>query len=128
MLNGAAISWGSRKQSHITLSSTEAEYVALSEACCEVKWIKMLLQDLNLDYKSIKFKEDNQSCISLAREFKMNPRTKHIEVKYHHVREMIQNKEVFLEYCPTSEMVADIMTKPLDRVKLSYFQNLFGLK
>lgn len=127
-LGGGLISWGSRKQSNITLSSTEAEYVALSEACSEFKWIKMLLGDLNLGNVTATINEDNQSCISLANEFKLNPRTKHIEVKYHHVKELVDSKEICLKYCPTAEMIADVMTKPLDRVKLSYFQDLMGLK
>lgn len=128
MIGNGLISWASRRQANITLSSTEAEYVALSEACIELRWIKMLMKDLNLDKSIATVYEDNQSFISLANEFKLNPKTKHIEVKFHHVKKLVENKEIILKYCPTTEMIADMMTKPLDRVKLSYFQNLLGLK
>lgn len=128
-LGGATLSWASRKQGNVTLSSTEAEYVALSEACQEIKWLKILFEDFNIKILKAVIKEDNQSCLKLAADKeKINPRTKHVDVKYHHVRDMYEEGEIELEYCSTEHMVADILTKPLTCVKFGYLRRLLGLQ
>lgn len=126
-LGDGTISWSSRKQSNVTLSSTEAEYVSLSEACQEAQWLQMLLKDFGIIDGKIIVNEDNQSCLKILSEDKINPRTKHIDVKFHYVRELFK-KEVFsFVYCPTENMVADILTKPLARVKFIFFREMLGL-
>lgn len=121
------ISWASRKQKNITLSSTEAEYVALSEACSEYRWMRMLFADFGIQIGSSIFFEDNQSCIALVNDLKINPRTKHIDVRYHHVRELHQKGDIDIKYCPTEEMIADILTKPLSHIKHQHFRKAMGL-
>lgn len=115
-LFGNTVSWASRKQSTVSLSSTEAEYIALTEAICEQKWIKKLLTEFKIDSEEpVVIFEDNQSCIKIADEPKERKRMKHLDIKYNFIREVIANGEVQLEFKPTNEQVADIMTKGLWR-------------
>lgn len=111
---GNVVSWSSRKQATVSLSSTEAEYIALSECACEGIWLRKLLQELrvNCDEATVLF-EDNQSCIRIAEEPKDHKRMKHINVKYNFIRETITNGEMKLQYLPTEDQLADIMTKAL---------------
>ena len=112
--NGGPVHWFSRKQSLVTLSSTEAEYISLSEAGKEIKWFKMLLEDFNCQQtEPIIVNEDNQSCIRLASDEKSVNRSKHIDIKFHFIRDMVANNEIKLVYCPTEDMVADVLTKPI---------------
>lgn len=125
---GAALSWSSRKQSCITLSSTEAEYVALSEACQESKWLRQLMEDLGEPLtQPITLYEDNQSCIKLVDSEKMRQRTKHVDVRFHFCREMKISGEIDVKYCPGTEMMADGLTKPVAWVKLAKLVNVCNL-
>ncbi|KAG2813323.1 hypothetical protein PC112_g14782 [Phytophthora cactorum] len=117
MLMGAPVSWGSKKQSSVSLSTSEAEYIALSLAIQEVKWIHRLLCEIlaatNETGPELKIREDNQSCIKMTKNPVNHGRAKHIDIKYHHIRDEVKRGEVKLEYCETSVMLADIMTKAL---------------
>lgn len=114
---GNAISWTSRKQSTVALSSTEAEYLALAEAICEEKWIRGMLKELGMESENpTTIYEDNQSCIAVAESSHENKRLKHVDVKFNFIRESILNREVQLKYIPTTDQTADIMTKGLDRI------------
>lgn len=111
---GNTVSWCSRKQPTVSLSSTEAEYIALSNAICEGKWLRSLLSELGIDSdRATIVYEDNQSCIRVADEPREHKRMKHIDVKYNFIRESIASGEFKLEYIPTGDQVADIMTKGL---------------
>ena len=114
---GAPISWGSKKQSSVSLSTSEAEYIALSLAVQEGKWIHHLLCEiLNATCEpgpELKIFEDNQSCIKMTKNPVNHGRAKHIDIKYHHIRDEVKRGEVHLEYCETTNMLADIMTKGL---------------
>lgn len=113
-LFGNTVSWASRKQPTVSLSSTEAEYVALTEAICECKWIQKLLAELSIPCSGpVVIFEDNQSCIRVADDQKSRKRMKHLDIKYHFICEAITNGEIRLEYKPTNEQLADIMTKGL---------------
>lgn len=120
------VSWGSRKQQNITLSSTEAEYVALSEACQELEYLLLIFQDLKISDIKVIMREDNQSCLKLLDD-KINHRTRHIDVKYHYVKEVKNSGKAVFEYCQTNEMIADMLTKPLANSKLKYFCEKIGL-
>ena len=117
MLLGAPISWGSKKQSSVSLSTSEAEYIALSLAIQEGKWIHRLLCEIlktaNESGADLIIFEDNQSCIKMTKNPVSHGRAKHIDIKYHHIRDEVKRGEVKLEYCETSIMLADIMTKGL---------------
>lgn len=100
----------------MSLSSTEAEYVALTEAICEAKWIQKLLKELGINSNEpVVIYEDNQSCISIANDSKESMRMKHLDIKYNFIRDVIANGEVYIEYMQTNDQVADIMTKGLGR-------------
>ena len=109
-----AFAWTSKKQPVIALSSCEAEYVAVNSAVCEGIWLRSLLEYFNHpQHESTTIKVDNQSAISLAKNPVLHGRSKHIETRFHFVREQVRIKTVSLEYCHTSQQVADIFTKPL---------------
>ena len=126
---GGVISWASKKQSVVALSSTEAEYVAASLASQEAIWLRALLGDISfVQKKPTVIKEDNQGTIALSRNPKYHPRTKHIDIKYHFIRDKVAKKELILDYCPTEQMLADLLTKPLGKTLFQRLRGLMGVK
>jgi hypothetical protein len=124
--NGA-ISWKSKKQPIVSLSSMEAEYIALTSAAKEAMWLQKLDQEIENKTEAILIFEDNQSTIKTASEEIYNERSKHIDVRYHFIREKIKNNQIKVEYLPTEDMIADALTKPLGSVKVVHFNKLLGL-
>ena len=130
--DGCPIIWASRLQTEIALSSTEAEYVSLSQSLREVLPMMGLLNELHTanfpvnngtPVVTCKVFEDNAGALEMARTPKMRPRTKHMNIKYHHFREAVANKQVTLHSVASEDQVADILTKPLSYeafVKLRY--------
>ena len=117
-LNDGLISWQSRKQNTVATSSTQAEYHALSGAAKETLWIRQFLNEIGQQQQcATTILQDNQSTIALAYNPIIHNRTKHIDVIHHHIRELIEQQEITLEYRPTNEMPADAMTKALPRLK-----------
>ena len=114
-LGSAPISWKSRKQPTVALSSCEAEYMALAEATKEALYLRTLCLSFNIIQESMtKIMCDNQGAISLTKESsKQHQRTKHIDVRYHFLR---NQEQVTFDYVPTNDNVADILTKPLCRI------------
>ena len=119
MVANGVISWSSKKQSTVAKSTTEAEYVALSQATQEAIWLRRLLSDLGCkaDGPTL-INEDNQGAIEIARNPKFHNRTKHIDTTYHFIREKIVSKEIKVEYCSRHDMIADIMTKDFRKTDL----------
>ncbi|KAF1316242.1 Integrase catalytic core protein, partial [Globisporangium splendens] len=129
-LNGGCISWRSKKQRAVALSSTEAEYMALSEETQEAVWLKAFLRELGEDTGNgaVTVYEDNQGSIALAKNPEFHKRTKHIDIRYHFVREKVEDGQVVLEYCPTQEMLADIMTKPIPSAQFDYLRTKLSIQ
>jgi len=127
MKNGGPISWKSSKQHIIALSSTEAEYISLTDAANEAMWLRNFDREIKNQSNTVEIFEDNQSAIHLSSDNIFSHRTKHIEVRYHFIREKVLNKDIKLTYCPTDLMIADIFTKPLDRVKHLQLPTALGL-
>ncbi|POM77343.1 RxLR effector candidate protein [Phytophthora palmivora] len=128
-LNGSAISWKSKRQPTVATSSTEAEYMALYNAIQEAVWLRQLLKDLGYENKgATTIYQDNQGCIALAKNPAYHTRTKHIDIKFHFLREKVESKTVELEYKPTDEMIADGFTKVLARNKHNTFVNGLCMK
>jgi hypothetical protein len=123
MLNGAAISWKSRRQSIVSTSSTEAELISASLATQEAIHLRMLLGEMGLKQGPITIHEDNQPCIKIAENPINSERTKHIHVRYFFVRERVQRNEIELAYVPTNDMIADCLTKNLDSTKVKNFRS-----
>ncbi len=131
MRSGSAISWCSKKQTIVATSSCEAEYISMSSACNEGIWMKRLFSDIPVDTdlsKGITILSDSQSGIKLAENESINRRNKHIDINYHFVRQVTEDGQVVLEYIPTSEMVADMLTKPLGRIQFEKLRHLCGMR
>jgi len=116
---GAAISWSSKKQATVALSSTEAEYIAACSAAQEAIYLRALLKDMGEEQTgpTIIF-QDNQGTISMEHNKVSNKRTKHIDIKYHYIREMVDRKQISTTYVPTEKMIADCLTKPATKNSL----------
>ena len=125
MLNNGAIAWKSRRQPTVALSTMEAEYMALTEATKESKWIQTLLAELgcsnnnnnSVDEPPTDLFSDNQSALALAKNPLSHARAKHIDLCHHFIREAIQDKIIWVQYIPTTEMTADSLTKAFGREK-----------
>jgi len=113
---GGAVSWLSKCQAAVSLSTAEAVYIALSSATQEAIWMRRLLWETVIIY------EDNQSYIKMSHNPVLHSRTKHIDIHYHYIREAVAEGNVTLEYCPTKDVVADILIKPLGKGQLSFYE------
>jgi len=128
--SGAAISWFSKKQRTVALSSVEAEYIALSFACQEAIWLRELRNEINktCDDKAIIMKCDNNGAISSAKNQMISQRTKHIDVRHHFIRDKVEKKIINVDYLPSEHMIADMFTKPLGSTQYCYLRNMIGLE
>ncbi|XP_043461176.1 secreted RxLR effector protein 161-like [Leptopilina heterotoma] len=120
ILSGGPISWKSKKQASVALSTMEAEYLALSEISREVIYVKRLLSDMGFVQRAkspIKVFCDNQSAIELSKNCVFHKRSKHIDIRFHFTRELVENKEIKISYIRTDMMLADVLTKPLTKCK-----------
>jgi hypothetical protein len=131
MMNGGPISWGSKAQPTVSLSSTEAEYKALCLATQEAVYLRELYNEFfnvkEKDGEPIEIWVDNQSAIHLAGSSPFSGKTKHIELKYHFVKDMVNEGFIKVSYVPTTEQYADVLTKPLSVATHEYITKLiFG--
>ncbi|KXJ67790.1 hypothetical protein RP20_CCG012118 [Aedes albopictus] len=125
-INGGTVSWACRKQTCVALSTAEAEFIALAEAAQEALWLKLLLQELN-DEQRVVIHEDNQSCLKIMEREKLTRKMKHIATKFHFTKDLVEKQEIECVYCPSEDMVADLLTKPLARTRLEKLAKLIGL-
>ena len=119
-LNGAAVSWKSSKQSTVADSTTEAEYIALSDAAKEAVWIKKFITELQVVPSIVDPVEvfcDNNGAVAQAKEPRSHQRSKHILRRYHLIREIVHRGDVQISRVPTDDNVADPLTKPLSQRK-----------
>ena len=126
---GPLISWKSKKQRTVALSTCEAEYMALSATIQEGLHLTQLLHDIGCAYQfePPMIYGDNQGAIALSKNPVNHQRSKHIDVRYHFIRDEVNTGRVVVQYCPTANMVADMMTKPVTKAKLSCFKDfIFG--
>ena len=128
MVDGGAVSWSSKKQELVTLSTTEAEYVAQTHAAKEAVWLRGLLTELfgPVNGPTTLF-SDSKSAIALAQDGHYHARTKHIDIRYHFIRYIIDAGTIKLVYCSTDDMTADTLTKALPSVKAKHFASALGL-
>ena len=128
-LAGGAVSWLSKKQATVALSTAEAEYVALSAATQEVIWLRRLFTDVGVPPEGPTIiHEDNQGAIAMAKNPVGHARTKHIDIRHHFVREGVQNGAIVLKYIATDEMIADMLTKPLPKHRFEKLVTELGMK
>jgi hypothetical protein len=129
LIGSTALSWSSTRQKSVSLSTTEAEYIASSGAAQELIWLRRLLKDVQnislcpvpadhaVDLPSTPLHIDNQSAMSLTQTPEYRKRTKHIDISYHFVREKVASGEITVIWTPTDDMTADILTKALPPIK-----------
>ena len=124
------ILWKSKKQPTIALSTCESEYMARAKTTQESLYLIQLLNGMDPQqrYEPAKILGDNQGAIALCKDPVNRQRCKHIDIKYHFIRDALHKKKIEIIYCPTTDMIADIMTKPMTKLKLERFKRLlFGL-
>ena len=117
MLGRGAVSWSSKRQPTVAVSTTEAEYMSAAYATKEALWLQLLLSELGSTAQTIVIRADNQGAIRLLKNPVVSQRSKHIDVIYHFVREHVESQEVLFEYVSTHDMVADVLTKPVPKAK-----------
>jgi hypothetical protein len=125
LLAGAPISWQSRQQKSVALSTMEAEYMAACAATQEAMWLRMLLRDLGVGAdEPMVLNEDNESCIAFSKGPADHRRSKHIDIRYHFVNEKIAEKEIVMKHVGTAIQIADMLTKSLPIVRFLELRKL----
>ena len=124
-MSGATVSWRSKKQTCVALSTAEAEYIALSAATQEALWMRQLLKNLSVNVeKPITIYEDNQSAIVVSKNPQFHGRSKHIDIKYYFVRDQVEKKAVTVLY----SMLAELFTKGIPKEQFKKLRDLTGVK
>jgi hypothetical protein len=127
-LANGIISWQSRAQKTIALSATEAEYMALSDCSRQAVWIQNIISELGLPKKPTQICADNEGGIFIASNPVQERRTKHIDVRFHYVRDLLEQKRIEVVWVPTDNNPADMFTKNLGHVKFEKFRSMLGLE
>ncbi|KRY12850.1 Retrovirus-related Pol polyprotein from transposon TNT 1-94 [Trichinella patagoniensis] len=128
-LGHGTIAWSMKRQTIVALSTTEAEYVALAEASRELLWLRQLLNDFGVQTPdATTLYEDNQGCIRLVESDRFGERTKHINVRFHMVKDLREKGILEVKYCPSEEMIADNLTKPVCKQQIKNFTKKVGLE
>jgi hypothetical protein len=128
LIDGGTVSWSSKRQEIISLSITESEYVTATHGMKEGLWLKSLLSEIFGPFNSpITMFSNNQAVIVLTCDHQYHARTKHIDVRYHWIRWVVEEGAMHLMYCPTDDMVADALTKALPSPKVKHFAACLGL-
>ena len=128
LMSGGAVAWSSRKQPIVTLSTTEAEYVAAVGCACQAIWMRRILKEIShVQAKEMVVLCDNTSTIKLSKNAVMHGRSKHIRVRYHFLRDLTKQGVIELAYCNTEMQLADMMTKPLKLVSFQKARAAFGM-
>ncbi|KAJ9557387.1 hypothetical protein OSB04_012001 [Centaurea solstitialis] len=127
LLGGKLVSWTSKKQNSVSTSTTEAEYVAAVICCAQVMWMRNQLQDYDIQLSKIPIYWDNTSAIAIANNPVLHSKTKHIEVRYHFIRDHVMNGDIELHFVPTEYQLADLFTKPLDVTRFNMLISELGM-
>jgi hypothetical protein len=117
------MSWSSKKQKSVALSTAEAEYVAAGACCAELLWMKQTLKDYGCYFTHIPLLCDNESAIKLANNRVSHSRTKHIDMRHHFLRDHEAKGDIALSHVSTDKQLADIFTKPLDESMFCSLRN-----
>ncbi|WVZ73865.1 hypothetical protein U9M48_022123 [Paspalum notatum var. saurae] len=113
-LRGCAIAWQSMKQRIVALSTCEAEYVAAAAACCQAVWLRRLLWEVTGEEpRAPVLRVDNNSAIELTKNPVLHDRSKHIDIRFHYIRECVAGGQVVPGHVHTAQQLADLLTKPL---------------
>lgn len=127
LLGGRLVSWTSKKQSTVSTSTVEAEYVAAASCTAQMLWMKSQLADFGLDFPKVPIYCDNTSAIAISNNPVLHSRTKHIDIRYHFIRDHIMKGDVELHFIPTEYQLADLFTKPLDENRFNFLISELGM-
>ncbi|GKB00857.1 retrovirus-related pol polyprotein from transposon TNT 1-94 [Tanacetum coccineum] len=127
-LGDRLVSWLSKKQRSTTISTTEAEYIAMSGCCAQILWMRSQLKDYGFEFNKIPLYCDNKSAIALCCNNVQHSRSKHIDIRHHFIREQVENKVVELYFVETNYQLADILTKALPRERFKFLLPRLGMK
>ncbi|KAJ3702073.1 hypothetical protein LUZ61_005778 [Rhynchospora tenuis] len=130
-LGGSLVSWSSRKQTSVALSTAEAEYVAAGSCCTQLLWMLQTLRDFELVFQKVPILCDNTSAILISKNPVLHSRTKHIEIRHHFIRDHVEKGDVELIHVDTKDQIADIFTKPLptqQHIELRFKLGMLELK
>lgn len=132
-VNGAPVSWRSQRQGGVSKSTTESEYIAASEAACKLIWLNDLMTDAGWIEQgparvACKLKEDNQGSIAIAKGEAVPKHSRHIQIRYHLIRDLVEKEEIELQHVSSSENAADGLTKPLGKEEFREFIKKLGLR
>ena len=128
-LRSAPISWLSLKQKVVALSTCEAEYVAVATAACQVVWLRRLLGELTgVEAHPPALMVDNQPAIALAKNPVLHDQSKHIDMKFHFLRDCVDGGQIVIEFVETARQLADVLTKPLRRLRLMELKEMIGME
>ena len=126
-LENMLVSWFSKKQNSVALSTAEAEYIAAGSGCAQILWIKQQLEDFGLNLDHIPIKCDNTSAINLTKNPIQHSRSKHIEIRHHFIRDHVQKGDIELDFVSTENQLADIFTKPLNEDRFCIIRRELGM-
>lgn len=126
-IGSALVSWNSKKQNSVALSTAEAEYISASSCCAQILWMKHQLSDYGIVLDHIPIKCDNTSAISISKNLVLHSRTKHIEIRHHFLRDHVLKDDCVLEFVDTKNQLADIFTKPLPKDSFYSIRRKLGL-
>ena len=122
------VSWALKKQPIVTWSFAEAEYVAVTSVACQATWMRRVLKDLSHNHQGpTTIFCDNNSAIALSKNHVFHKRAKHIDIRFHFIRELVNNKEICLEFCRCEDQHADIFTEPLAKETFQYLCSSLGM-
>ncbi|KAI3771788.1 hypothetical protein L6452_02956 [Arctium lappa] len=121
------VSWSNKKQKSVSTSTAEAEYVAAGSCCAQILWMKNQLRDYNQLYSHIPILCDNSSAIAITNNPVLHSRSKHIDIRYHFIRDHISKCDVELHFIPTDLQLADLFTKPLDEARFKFLIGELGM-
>jgi len=128
IMDGACIAWSSKKQGTVALSTTEAEYIALTHAAKQMIWIRRLLNEIGLDQsKATLIRCDNLSAITITHDTTYHAHTKHINIAYHFIHEKVASNEALLTHVASKDNIADIMTKAISPENHNKLKGLLGI-
>jgi len=130
LFGGGVVSWFSKRQSTVALSTMEAELMAMTAAIQEALWLKMLLTELSVDVvetTGVTVLQDNQAAIAFSQNPKYFSRAKHLDIRFYFVREKVHAGEISIKYCPTKEMVADVLTKAISEKQFVCLREMLGV-
>ncbi|KAK6119598.1 hypothetical protein DH2020_046661 [Rehmannia glutinosa] len=124
---GCLVAWKTKKQNSIATSTAEVKYIAAGSCCAQVLWMRQQLRDYEVEEKEIPIMCDNTSAIAITQNPMLHSRTKHIDVRYHFIRDHVEKKDITLEYISTDKQLADIFTKPLCESRFEELKHELGL-